>query len=208
MKLTDIKNTTYFAKGHRGILYMGEYKKEKVVIKTKRAESKAIDRMENEANFLKILNEKSIGPNFIYYDKKNDFLVMEYIDGEFFPIFVEHSSKDNKNLIKKIVRQIFIQCFRMDKLKINKEEMHHPYKHIIIEKKSKKPVLIDFERAHRSKEPVNATQFSSYLISGFITELFAKKGIKIDRVKMIGAAKKYKKDVCKKNIDKMIGLIK
>ena len=207
MKLKEIKNIEYFTKGHRGLLYTGDHKGTKVVIKTKLAKSKAVGRMENEADFLEILNKKKIGPKFIYYDKKKEFLVYEYVEGEFFPIFIKHLGKENKSLIKKIIKQVFIQCFRMDKLRVNKEEMHHPYKHIVIDAK-KRPVLLDFERCHKSAESANATQFSSYIISGHMTELLKDKGIKVDRDKMIAAAKKYKKDVSKKNLDKMINLIK
>jgi len=208
MKIKEIKNITYFTKGHRGLLYLGDYKKKKVVIKTKRKGSEALGRIENEANYLKILNEKGIGPKFIYYDKKKDFLVYQYVDGKFFTLFTEHLTKKNKNLIKKIIKQVFIQCFRMDKSKINKEEMHHPYKHIIIESKTKKPVLIDFERCHKSKEPVNVTQFSSYIISDFMVNLLKKKGIKVNKKKIIAAAKKYKKAISKKNLDNILKNIK
>lgn len=208
MKIKEIKNITYLAKGHRGLLYLGDYKKKKVVIKTKRAESEAYGRIENEANYLKILNQKGIGPKFLYYDKKKDFLVMEYIKGPFFTLFLEHLKKKNKNLIKKIIKQVFIQCFRMDKLKTNKEEMHHPYKHIIIENKSKKPILIDFERCHKSKEPVNVTQFSSYIIREFMRNLLKQKGIKVNKTKIIAAAKKYKKAISKKNLNEILKNIK
>lgn len=207
MKLEEIKGITYFTKGHRGLLYLGDYKKIKVVIKTKKKESKAIGRIENEANFLQILNKKNIGPKFLYYDKKKDFLVYEYVDGEFFPILIKHLDKKNKNLIKKMIKQIFTQCFRLDRLKVNKEEMHHPYKHIIIDAK-KRPVLLDFERCHKSKEPVNVTQFSSYIISGYMTDLLKEKGFKINREKIIAAAKRYKGDISKKNLDNIINELK
>jgi len=208
MNIKDIENIKYFDKGHRGLLFKGIYKKKKVILKTKLAKSKATERIENEANFLKILNKKNIGPKFLHYNKKRDVLVYEYVDGEFFPIFIRHLDKKNKNLIKKIIKQVFIQCFRMDKLKINKEEMHHPYKHIVIEAKTKKPVLLDFERCHKSKEPVNTTQFSSYIISGHMMDLLKEKGIKVDKEKVIAAAKRYKKDTSKKNLDKIIKEIK
>jgi len=207
-KLKEVKNITYFTKGHRGLLYIGDYKKKRVVIKTERKDSKAVGRIENEVNYLKILNQKGIGPKLYFHDKKLTYFVYEYIDGWFFPIFLEHSTKKNKNLIKKIIKNVFIQCFRMDKLKINKEEMHHPYKHIIIETKTKKPILVDFERCHKSKEPVNVTQFSSYVISDFIRNLLKERGIKVDREKVIAAAKKYKKKISKVNLDKIIALVK
>jgi len=204
MKISEIKNVIYFAKGHRGILYMGDYKKKKVVIKTKRKGSEAIGRIENEANYLKMLNQKGIGPKFLYYDMKKDFLVYEYVNGIFFPLFLEHASKKSKNQIKKVIRQLFIQCFRMDRMKTNKEEMHHPYKHVLIESKTKKPVLIDFERCHKSIEPVNVTQFSSYIISDFMVNLLKDRGIKVNREKIIAAAKKYKKNISKSNLENIL----
>jgi len=207
-KLKQVENITYFAKGHRGLLYLGDYQKKKAVIKTERKDSEAIGRVENEINYLKILNEKGIGPKLYFYDKKFTYFVCEHIDGEFFPIFLEHSKKKNKNVIKKIIRNIFIQCFRMDKIKVNKEEMHHPFKHIIIEKESKKPILVDFERCHKTKEPKNVTQFSSYMVSEFMVGLLKEKGIKVSKEKIIKAAKTYRGKVSKANMDNIINNIR
>ena len=206
-KIKDVTDIEYLTKGHRGMVFVGLYKKKKVAIKINNPESEAINRMENEANYLKILNKKGIGPKLLFYNKKDDYFIMDYIGGETFPIFLEHSTKKNKNLIKKIIKQVFLQCYRMDKLNINKEEMQHPYKHIIIEKTTKKPVLLDFERCHKAVEPVNVTQFSAYIISGFITEKLNEKGIKVNRDKVIAAAKKYKKEYSKKALDNIIKLI-
>ncbi len=206
-RLKEVQNITYFTKGHRGILYIGDYKKKKVVIKTERKDSDAIGRIENEINYLKILNAKGIGPKLYFYDKKLTYFVYEYIDGEFFPIWLEHATKKNKSLIKKIIKNVFVQCFRMDKIKVNKEEMHHPYKHIIIDK-NKKPIMVDFERCHKSIEPKNVTQFSTYMISDFMVNLLKDKGIKVNKEKMIKAAKAYKKKMSKVNLDKIVNLIK
>ena len=207
-KLKEIKNIQYFTKGHRGLLYIGEYKKKKVVIKTERKDSMAIGRIENEVNYLKILNKKGIGPELFFYDKKFTYFAYQYIDGDFFPIFLEHAAKKNKNLIKKIIKNVFIQCFRMDRLKVDKEEMHHPYKHILIEKKTKKPILVDFERCHKTNDPKNVSQFCSYVISDFIVNVLKERGIKVNQEKMIKAAQRYKKKIGKENLNKIIALIK
>jgi len=160
-KLKEIQNIQYFTKGHRGLLYIGDYKKKRVVIKTERKDSMAIGRVENEVNYLKVLNKKGIGPKLFFYDKKFTYFVYEYIDGDFFPLFLEHSTKKNKTLIKKIIKNVFIQCFRMDKIKVNKEEMHHPYKHVLI---GKKITLIDFERCKETDNVKNVTQFVEFII--------------------------------------------
>ena len=79
---------------------------------------------------------------------------------------------------------------------------------IIIDKISKKPIMVDFERCHKTQDPKNVTQFSTYFISDFMVKLLKEKGIKVNREKIIAAAKKYKKDMCKKNLDRIISFIK
>ena len=91
---------------------------------------------------------------------------------------------------------------------MDKEEMHHPYKHIIIDRKTKKPVLLDFERCHKTQEPKNVTQFCSYIISDFMVNLLKDRGIKVNKNGMIKAAKRYRKGVSKKNLDRILTLIK
>jgi len=68
--------------------------------------------------------------------------------------------KLNKEQTKEILRQ----CFILDKLKLNKMEMHHPLKHIIINKKIN---LIDFERTYKTEKPKNVTQFLQFLKTNY-----------------------------------------
>ncbi len=206
MKIKNVKHIEYFAKGHRGLLFTGIYKDKKVAIKIKNPKSEALGRMENEASFLKILNEKKIGPELYFYSRKDDYFVYEFIDGEFFPLFLEHAG--SKKMVKQAIKSVFLQCYRMDKLRINKEEMHHPYKHIIVDRRSRKPVLIDFERCHYTEYPKNVSQFSSYIISDFIMSLLGQKGFRLSKDKIIAAAKRYKENMSKENLDKLVGLIR
>ena len=202
MKIRGIKNIEYFTKGKRGFLYFGDYDGRKVVIKTKNPESKAVNRIENEIRFLKILNRNNIGPKLLLGNK--DYFVYEYIDGDFIPKFIEENSKKE---ILKVIKRVFNQMFIIDKIKINKEEMHHPYKHVIITKKDK-PVLLDFERCRYTIKPKNVNQFCNYMTSKKITYIFKEKNIKIDQEEMIELEKSYKQDMSKKNLMKIIGSIK
>ena len=93
----------------------------------------------------------------------------------------------------------------MDRLGINKFEMHHPLKHIIIDKK---PVLIDFERARYTDDPKNITQFCDYLISESVLRIFKSKKIHISKTRMIALAKKYKHQPTLENYKKINDLIK
>ena len=188
-QLNNIKNIKYFSKGKRGLVYTGNYNNKKVAIKIKNPESKALLRINNEINFLKLLNKKKIGPKLLMYGK--NYLVCEFVEGDNILDFFKKGK--NKSIILKIMNQMHT----MDKLKINKEEMSHPQKHIIIDKKNN-PVLIDFERSRYTIKPGNVTQFTDFLISK----------IKIDKNKLINAAKIYKKQQNKSNFNKIINLIK
>jgi len=197
----NVKSIKYFSKGRRGFIFVGNYKNKKVAIKTKRPDSKAIDRIKNEINFLKILNRKNIGPKLFFSGE--DFLIYEFIDGNFIIDYLKYNEKEK---IKKVLRNIFEELFLMDKLKINKEEMSHPQKHIIINKKHK-PVLIDFERSHYTLKPGNVTQFSNFLISNNILNILKNKKIIINKNKIIHAAKKYKKNQTKNNFNNILKTI-
>ena len=187
-----ISNVNYLTKGHRGLLFTGFYKNKKVAIKTKNPKSTAIGRIENEARWLKELNKHNIGPKLLILGK--DYFICEYIDGD---LIINYIKKSNRNYIKRIIKNIFNQLFILDKLKIDKEEMHHPTKHIIIQKD--KSYLIDFERAHYAQNPKNVTQFCQFLISSYVSELLRNKKIIIDKNKIIQLAKIYKNDYNIKN---------
>lgn len=216
-KITDIKK---IAKGHRGLIFKGRLDKKTVVAKQQRQDIAAIGRIENEARWLKVLNRKNIGPRFIYSD--NNYFVYEYVDGIFIPEFLENASKAN---IKKVLTDVFKQCFALDQMSVNKEEMHNPYKHIIIKNnkpvqidagkskisgisKTPKVVLIDFERTHVTEKPKNVTQFCQYVTSAKNKKILKEKALNIDKKKVMSAAKRYKKRMTEDNLKEIIKLIK
>ncbi|MDP3766027.1 MAG: methyltransferase [Nanoarchaeota archaeon] len=195
-----ISNVRYLTKGHRGLLFTGFYHSKKVTIKTKNPQSNAINRIENEAKWLKKLNKLNIGPKLLFIDSA--YFVYDFIDGDF---IIDYIKKSNKNYIKKIIKNIFNQMFVLDKLKIDKEEMHHPVKHIIIGKD--KPCLVDFERTHHSQNPKNVTQFCQFLISGHLTGILNKKKININKQKIIQLAKIYKSNPNKATFKKIVDIL-
>lgn len=185
----SIKNIRYFSRGKRGFIFTGQLKNKKIAVKAKNPKSGAILRIENEIKFLKMLNKKNIGPKLLF--SGDDFLAYEFVDGIRFMEFLEKKSTDKK-IVLEVIKNIFGQLFGMDRLKINKEEMSHPVKHIIITNKNR-PVLLDFERCHHVKNPGNVTQFCDFLMSKGISGLLKNKKIMVNKEKMISAAKEYKK---------------
>jgi release factor glutamine methyltransferase len=190
-----IENIKYLTHGKRGNIFTGisdkskriktHFAKKEIVkvgIKVKRKESSAIERMRNEANWLKILNKKNIGPRFLFSGE--DYLVYEFVEGGF---ILDWIKKNDKKDIQKVLIAVLKQCFELDQLGVNKEEMHHPLKHIIVDKNNH-PVLLDFERCSRSGKVKNVTQFVEF-ICRMREEL---KDFKIDVNQFRTLAKEYK----------------
>ncbi|MBS1266859.1 MAG: Release factor glutamine methyltransferase [Candidatus Woesearchaeota archaeon] len=185
--LNIVKKLELFAKGKRGLVYKGEYNNKKVAIKIKAPESKAINTISHEANMLKKVNKLGIGPQLLKSEK--DYLIMEFVKGE---MILDFFKKAEKNQILEIINQTLQQLYKLDKVKINKQEMHHPVKHIIVQNNT--PVLIDFERARYTQKPHNVTQFCQFLSSKKIVNLLEKKQIKINPAKLREFSKNYSKD--------------
>ena len=144
----------FLAQGKRGRVFKFTKGKKEYVIKVKRPSSEAQDRIKNEAHYLKILNKHGIGNKLI--DSSKNYLVREYAKGQMIKEFIADS--DNP---KPVLKEILDQCFILDKLKINKLEMHKPLKHIIVYKN--KPTMIDFERCYQTEKPKNVTQFCEFI---------------------------------------------
>ncbi|MCX8147629.1 MAG: methyltransferase, partial [Candidatus Woesearchaeota archaeon] len=200
LEANGITNIKRLAKGHRGLIFAGKLGKRKVAVKIQRKDIDAKGTVNREAKILKILNKYNIGPKVVF--SGDNFFVYYFIEGKFIEEFLKNSSKED---IIKVLRDIFMQCCEMDRLGINKEEMNHPYKHIIIGK-NRKAFLLDFERARKTKNPHNVTQFCQYVTSGKFNYLVRNK-LSINKEKIIKAAKAYKKQTSKKNLNDIIKLI-
>jgi putative serine/threonine protein kinase len=181
----------FFAKGKRGFVYTEFYKGKKIAIKKKNPDSEAFGRVQNEARMLKLLNKHKIGPKFI--EAGDDFVKYYFVEGKMILDFVEVSGK--KEIIKTL-KSVFEQCYTLDKLKINKEEMHHPVKHIIVTKRG--PVMIDFERGHFVQKPKNVTQFCQFVRS--MAKTLMGKGIIIEPESIMKLAAQYSREMSRKNL--------
>lgn len=188
-----IKNLKYFAHGKRGDVFIGVHKNKKIAVKTKRKESLATGRMENEVKWLKKLNILGIGPKLLFFGK--NYLVYEFVAGDFILDWMKKNKK-NKIKIRKTIAGVLRQCFKMDMVGVNKEEMHRPIKHVIVFGKGR-PAMIDFERCYKTKKPHNVTQFGVFLMR---QGLLGKKAI--------GLLKDYKKEMTEKNLIKIIKSLK
>lgn len=207
-----IQDVHYFTQGKRGKIFTGFIDKGKfikshlakldmitVAIKSQKPESKAHERIENEARWLRVLNKEHIGP-YIVWSGEN-YIVYQFVAGD---SILDWIPKNSKEEIKKVLIGLLHQCFGLDKLGINKEEMHHPVKHIIIDKYNQ-PILLDFERCYETKKPQNLTQFIEFICR--IKYDLEKKDISIDIKTIRNLAQDYKKNSNKESFQKIVDYI-
>ena len=203
LEAKGIERIEYFTHGKRGNIFMGildknkltkkhlptlrhaqPHYKVKVAIKIKRQESNAT--LDEEAKWLELVNQHSIGPRLLFSGE--NYVVYEFVEGQYLPDWMKDKSKE---LIQKVLVNIVQQCLVLDQLHITKEEMHHPIKHILVDKMNR-PVLIDFERCYTTDNPKNVTQFVDYICR--LKPELERKGFRIKVEELRGLAATYKKD--------------
>ncbi len=186
------------AQGRRGMVYsalkkegMKEGGREReVAIKVANPRSGAINRIENEAKWLETLNKKGIGPKLSgFHPAEGDApacLVMQFICGR--PVLGFLAEADAAG-IRGVLGAVLKQLLVLDRLGVNKGELHWPVKHIIVQRG--KPVLLDFERCRRTQRPKNVTQFLQFLASDKVNALLRKKGIMLKPLALRQASRAY-----------------
>ncbi len=169
-----------FAKGKRSLIY----KQGNIIIKEERKDIQAVNRLQNEAEWLKIFNKHKIGPQFLKGEQNK--LLMEYIKGPSLETYLKNANKEQQ---KAIFKQLLNQAYILDTLKVNKLEMHRVTKNAIVRKN--KLILLDFERCKRTPSPKNVTQACQF-INKYLpnTELLEK-------------AKEYKQKYAKKTFQEL-----
>ena len=210
LEAKGIEKISYFDKGRRGLIYLGNFDRNqlikshfpskpeivKIAIKAANPKSKVKNKIENEINWLKILNQYNIGPKLLFADQ--DYMAYEFVEGKFLEDWLKTGSR--KEIIN-IFSSLFHQCCQMDFLKVNKEEMHHPLKHIIIDRFFQ-PVLIDFERCKITDKPKNVTQLMEFICR--LKKELENKGLKVETGYLRSLAKEYKKSFDKALVEKII----
>jgi putative serine/threonine protein kinase len=203
--VSELQNLTYLSKGRRGIIYTGFLNGKQYAVKTKRKESKTFNRILHEYLILKELNEHHIGVEVVncFRGKTEADVAMVYhfAEGDFIEQFIHASSKKE---IQTMLATVLKQCFVLDQLGYQKEEMIRPQKHILVRDKGKSITMLDFERCHKVDKPSNVTQFIQYLIGGGTLKLLHTKGFGFTKPELIDSAKTYKIKISQENLNQLI----
>lgn len=192
-------NTPILGKGCVGIVTIAYINGEKAALKIRRVDADR-SRMQQEAKMLKKANSVHVGPRLLGVSK--NFLLMQFIDGDLLPKWME--KRRGKTQIRKVLREVLEQCWRLDIAGLDHGELSHAPKHIIIDKKNK-PFIVDFETASLNRKPSNVTSICQFLfISGVVAEKVAEKLGEKDKKAIIEVLRRYKRDRTRENFETVL----
>ncbi|MDI6846814.1 MAG: RIO1 family regulatory kinase/ATPase [Candidatus Bathyarchaeia archaeon] len=192
-------NTPVLGKGYVGIVVIAYRNMEKMAIKIQRVDA-ARSRMQQEAKMLKKANSVRVGPKLLGISK--NFLLMQFIDGDLLPKWLE--KRIEKAQVRKVLREVLEQCWRLDEAGLDHGELSRAPKHIIINKKSK-PFIVDFETASIIRKPSNVTSICQFLfISGLVARKVAENLGEKDRATIIDVLRRYKNDRTRENFERVL----
>jgi len=180
--------------------------KVKVALKVRRVDADRAG-MQHEAEMLRRANAVDVGPKLL--DVTEDLLVMEFIHGKVFPLWIEElKGKRTRALIRGVLRNLLEQGWRLNEAGLDHGELSRAPKHILINEETK-PYILDFETASITRRCSNVTSLCQFLLLGSPTAKVVEKKLgKIPEERLIKALKDYKQVPTRRYFDKILNLSK
>lgn len=201
---TRIGMLDVLGKGYVGMVVLGKRDSKLVAIKIRRVDSQRKD-MINETRLLQKANSVSVGPKFVISSK--NFLVMEYVDGLKIIDWVNNlKGKGSVSELKKTLRKILEDCFKLDSAGFDHGELSSIAKHVII---GKKISLIDFESSSVVRRPSNVTSATQSLFIGSGIAKIVSRAYKVPTKKaIIEKLRSYKAEPSQENFYALLKILK
>jgi putative serine/threonine protein kinase len=195
-------DTPVLGKGCVGIVVAAHTDRGKVALKVRRVDA---DRsgMQREAEMLRRANALHVGPTFL--DATENFLLMKFVEGTLLPQWVEVlRGRGTKSRIRRVLRSVLEQCWRLDEAGLDHGELSRAPKHIIIDENDC-PHLVDFETASINRRVSNVTSICQYLFIGsHAARMIERKVGGVDRKELIDALRNYKQYRTQKSFKKIL----
>jgi putative serine/threonine protein kinase len=195
----QVFNIPVLGKGCVGIVTVACAGGQKIALKIRRVDADR-SRMQREALLLKEANAVNVGPELLAVSR--NFLGMQFVDGYLLPKWLEE--RRSKVQVRKTLRNLLEQCWRLDEAGLDHGELSHAPKHVIVDARGE-PFIVDFETASVNRRPSNVTSICQFLFVGSQTakKVAQKLGAR-DRKAVIAALKRYKTDRSHGNFERIL----
>ena len=200
----SIGRVNVLGKGFSSIIALTSYNNTLSILKIRRFDSRR-DSLMHECKLITKASLYGITP-YVYLCS-GDFILMEYIHGLHLGEFIKKSDISD---IRRVVVELLIKAFILDRLDIDHGELSRPWKHVLISNKG--VYIIDFESASMSRKPhnvtclVNALFVNPHSLLLYIVSLERHDVMRI-RENIIEVLSKYKKNMDFNSFEKLIQLI-
>jgi putative serine/threonine protein kinase len=193
-----VLNVRVLGKGCVGIVTIACKDDEKVALKIRRMDADR-ESMWREAKMLRKANPVDVGPRLLGVSK--DFLVMQFVKGQLLPEWLEKKAGNAR--IKRAIRDVMEQCWRLDVAGLDHGELSHAPKHVIVTAEDN-AFILDFESASVNRRLSNVTSICQFLFIGEFSRKVAERLGYRDKETVIDALRRYKKHVDRNNFEKVL----
>jgi len=197
-------NVPVLGKGYVGVVVTAITDQGKVALKVRRVDAGRTG-MQHEAEMLRKANSIGVGPDLL--NVTENFILMEFIKGTLLPQWIKMlEGKETKPRVRKVLRAVLEQCWRLDETGLDHGELSRAPKHVIINVNDN-PYLIDFETASLHRRVSNVTSICHFLfIRSQVAKTIKKKLGEISQKELIRALKTYKQKRTRENFEKILNV--
>jgi putative serine/threonine protein kinase len=191
-------------KGYVGIVVAAYTNAGKAALKVRRVDADRAG-MQHEAEMLRRANDVGVGPTLL--NVTENFLLMKFIEGKRLPEWIEtRRGREIKTEIRKVLRDVLEQCWRLDGIGLDHGELSRAPKHIIVNARNI-PYLLDFETASISRKVSNVTSVCQFLFIGSqLAKTIQKKLGEVDTQTLIHILRAYKQKRTRENFEKVLAV--
>jgi putative serine/threonine protein kinase len=200
-----VNNVQVLGKGYVGIVVLAKTEFGLAALKIRRTDSGRTG-MWHEAEILERANSVGVGPKLLGCSE--NLLLMEFVDGQPFPKWVEGvaETEDARLDAKKVLNEILEQCWRLDEVGVDHGELSNAPKHIIV-RGDGGVCILDFESASVQRRVSNVTSACNYLfMKGSIAETVRRKVVDVNSGSLLEALRAYKEDRTRNNFERILKL--
>jgi len=199
-----VGNKSVLGKGCVGVVVQACTEAGKIALKIRRADADRAG-MKQEAMMLQTANSVGVGPKLEGFT--GNLLAMEFIDGILFPKWIETLKREEdaaKERVRRALRDILEQCWRLDEIGLDHGELSRAPKHILLGRGDRAWVL-DFESASNIRKPSNVTSVCQFLLmTGKTAESVNEIIGHVGREEFLAALRTYKKSRIRESFETIL----